>query len=435
MQDAQRSLLTVVLRQFHAALKTFGLYSAKHAAVQSLRPGFGTTLQGYLQMVGPLSIQVGWDRLRIGGETLQDGGAASLAHYLSVRNVAFITILPGVSDQELEVMLSGLSHDREMLEALGGIEHVLSRADLAHVSVTGGTLRRGDQGSTELDAQTGLLNGDRLSADQRDLVLDILRSGPDATARLLTTLYELAKHTDEDRALPSLVQALEALDRTILDEPLEDQEPLVATLARAHPLLDEPLRSDLTRELIGHATKGGAARTIITELTGEEIPQINDVLRQLNVFPGELSNIVASLQPVSEARSFTAEAPPPLHAPVGESISDEWAEIPPEMVELLPGEERALSDDIERLTEPFITVDTVMTLTNVLYLEDDTEQLLETANIVAGYLPALAAAGRVELVASTLDVLREVANRTGEHRASVEAAIARVRDALKLDPA
>lgn len=431
MQETPPPLRAVILRQLYAALKTFGLYAATRASTQTLRPGLGATLQEYLRSAGSLTIHVGWERLTIGDEALQEGGAAALARYLSVRNVASITIRPGVSDQELEILLRGLAHDREMLEALGGIEHVLSREALSHVSVTGGT--PGDQSRTELETQTSLLHGDRLSAEQRDLVLEILRRGPTEAARLLTTLYELARHSGEDRALPLLVQALDALDRTILDQPPEDQEPLLATLARAHPLLAEPLRSNLTRELIRRAASGGAARTILAELSGEELPQVTDVLRELNVVPEDLAQIIASLQPVSGARGFLAEPAPSAPAPGGESIGDEWAEIPAELVALLPGEDRALADELERLTEPYIIVDTVMTLTNVLHLEDDPEQLVETATVIAGHLPALAVAGRAELVASTLDVLREVAGRAGEHRASIEAIIGRARKEAGLD--
>ncbi|MGH2349903.1 MAG: HEAT repeat domain-containing protein, partial [bacterium] len=78
-------------------------------------------------------------------------------------------------------------------------------------------------------------------------------------------------------------------------------------------------------------------------------------------------------------------------------------------------------------------VDTVMTLANLLHLEDEPEQLVETANILAGYMPALADTGRLDLVASTLRTLREAAARAGQHRAGVEAAIARVLDEGVLD--
>jgi hypothetical protein len=446
MQDSQPQLLAVVLRQFHVALKTYGLYSAQHAVAQSILPGLGATIQGYLQTRGPLTIQVGRDRLGIGAETLQDGGAASLAYYLYLRNVASMTIFPGVSEQELGTLLAGLSHDRQTLDALGGIERVLVRADLPHIVVTGVALSQGEQSGTEIDALTGLLNGDRLSGEQRDLVVEILRGGPEATARLLTALYELAVQSERD-PLPSLFQALEVLDRTILDEPLEDQEPLFATLARAHLLLDEPLRSDITRELIGHAAEGGVARTVVAQLSGDEIAQlvlglpdhsavgtqISTFLEQLNVLPAELSEIVASLQPALAARGVAVEPPAPPQAPAGDSIEDGWAEIPPEMLELLPGEERSLHEDVSRLAEPFVVVDTVMTLINLIHLEDEPEQLVETASVLAGYTPALADSGRLDLVASTLRVLREAAGRAGQHRAGVEAAIVRVLDEGVLD--
>ncbi|MGH2349789.1 MAG: hypothetical protein ACRDFT_10055, partial [bacterium] len=372
MLDSQRQALAVVLRQLHVALKTFGLYSAQHAVAQSILPGLGATIGGYLQTVGPLTIQIWRDRLGIGGETLQDGGAMSLAYYLYLRNVASIAILPGVSEQELGSLLSGLSHDRQTLDALGGIERVLARADLPHIVVTGVALSQGEQRGTELDMLMGLLNGDRLSGDQRDVVLEILRGGPEATARLLTAAYELASQSERDLPLPALVRTLEALDRMILDEPLEDQEPLFATLARAHLTLDEPLRSDITRELIGHAAEGGVARTVVAELSGDEIAQlvlalpeheaigaqIGSFLQQLNVMPGDLSEIVASLQPALAGHGVALEPPPPPEARAGDVIEGGWADIPPELLDLLPGEERALHDDVSRLAEPFVVVDT-----------------------------------------------------------------------------
>ncbi|HEY3249101.1 MAG TPA: hypothetical protein VGK88_12540, partial [bacterium] len=447
MQDSQRQLLAVVLRQLHVALKTFGLYSAQHAVAQSILPGLGATMQGYLQTAGPLTIQVGRDRLGIGGETLQDGGASSLAYYLYLRNVASIAILPGVSEQELGTLLAGLSHDRQSLDALGGIERVLAPADLPHVVVTGVALSQGELRGTELDTLTGLLNGDRLSGEQRDLVLEILRGGPEATARLLTALYELAAQSGRDPPLPGMMRALEALDRTILDEPLEDQESLFGILARAHLLLDEPLRSDITRELVGKAAQGGVARTIVAELSGNEIAQlilglpdhaavgsqISSFLEQLNVLPGELSEIVASLQPALAAHGVAVEPPHARTAAAGDTVDDGWTDIPPEMLELLPGEERSLLGDVDRLAEPFVIVDTVTTLINLIHLEDEPEQLVETANILAGHLPTLAESDRLDLVASALRVLRQAAGRAGQHRAGVEAAIARVLDAGVLD--
>lgn len=453
MQDAQRQLLDLVLRRLHVALKTFRLYSPSHAVAKDALPNLVTTLQQYLDRFGPLTIQVGKDRLEVAGAVVHDSGTDSLAFFLYVRNLAGVTFHPGLTQSELGTLLSLLSQDRQTIDAGGGVEHLARSRDFGHVVLRSVALGADDTVS-EAETFHALTQAGRLSPQQREAVLGVLREGPTPTAALLTRLYELAAGAaGEDSAarVQPLIQVLQTLDRTILDEPLEDQAPLFRTLAEAHLHLAEPLRSSVAGEVLARAADGGAARTIVGELSSQEIAQlilgcvdqgaiggqVARFLEQLAAVAENAPEVAAILQSSLSPRGIVIDplpVPPAAQALRADDAGPGgWVDVPPALLTIQSADEPAQRTLVAEATEGVVAAEIIPALAGLLTLEDDPVEIVETAKALAGHLPGLAARGEFDRLASALRTLDGAKGRAGPRAAAIESELERVLDEGLLD--
>lgn len=454
MDDVQRKQLEIVLRRLHAGLKTFQLYSPTHAAARSTVQDVTTTLRGYLQRYGPIPLQVGKDRLQVGDVALSDGGMNAFAFFLYARNLASLAITPGVTDREVAEFLRILSQDRQTLESSGGVEHHLSSNDLPHLDVRAVALKEGTEDAlSEAGIIRALTRTRRLSPEQRDVILSVLRDGPGATAALLVAIQHAAgglPPEGEPVEVEPLVATLETIDRAILDQPLEDQEALQQSLARGVLQLDDRTRGALAPELLSQATDGGSGRAILSELTGEEIAMFvlgpvgqGDMAARLSQFlsglhlPDERTAAVTAFLEAALAAGgskvgsvMTAVSSP--GQPDAEE-SDGWAAADPALLTINPSDETALEHLRAEVSERAVAHDAISGLINLLALQERPEENAETEKAVALHLESFADSHEFDSLSIALQRMQEAREGSDTLRATIDAELTRILNAGLLD--
>ena len=454
MDQAQRQLLEKVLRRVHSGLKTFQLYSATHASAQVTVQDVAGTLRGYLQRYGAVALQVNKDRLLVDGIPLSEGSMNTLAFFLYVRNLASIAVLPGVTDREVGALLSILAQDRQVIESAGGVERLALSQDLPHITIKAMALSESADALSEAGIVDALIRTRRLSPEQRDVVFSMLRDGPAATAALLVSVQKAAGGTSTDGKLidvEHLLIALETLDRAILDEPVEDQEILLQSLAQGVLQQDAGVRAALAPELLSQAVEGGSGRAILGELTGQEIALIvlgpvgqGDVAARLTKFltslrlrEGEAAEVTAFLGTALNAGgtklgSFAASPGGVQLQPAGPE-KDVWAAVDPSLLAFGPRDEAALGVLRNEASERAVTLEAIKGQINLLGLQERPEEIMETAKALAGHLTFLADNQQMDMLTITLPMLQEARGRADVHRGAIDAELARVLNAGLLD--
>jgi len=454
MDQAQRQLLEQVLRRFHAGLKTFQLYSPSHASAQATVQDLGTGLRGYLQHYGAVALQVNRDSLLAGDLTLRDGGMNALAFHLYARNLSSLGILPGLDDREVAALLAVLSQDRRSIEASGGVEHLILRLDLPHVVVKALALKEDVDGLSEASLVDALTRTRRLSPEQRDVVLAMLRAGPAQAASLLASVQRRGGEAVGEAGrvdVESLLAALETLDRTILDEPVEDQEPLLTSLAQGVLQLDERIRAALAPELVLQAVEGGSGRALLTELTGQDIALLmlgpvahSEIAGRLVKFLADLrlpedktAEVTAFLQTALAAGTTQAGAfagPPPDTSRASNGSGREvWSTIDPSLLRFGPGDEAAVEALRPEASERAVTRDAVRALINLIRLQERPEEVAATAATLVAHLGFLVDRQEFDVLELALQLVQEARTRSEAARASIDSELARVLTAGVLD--
>ena len=282
----------------------------------------------------------------------------------------------------------------------------------------------------------------------------MLRDGPAATAALLVSVQKAAGGTSPDGNqidVEHLLIALETLDRAVLDEPVEDQETLLQSLAQGVLQLDAGVRAALAPELLSQAVEGGSGRAILGELTGQEIALIvlgpvgqGDVAARLTKFltslrlqEGEAAEVTAFLGTALSAGgtklgSFAASQGGLQLQPAGPE-KDVWAAVDPSLLTFGPRDEAALAVLRNEASERAVTLDAIKGEMNLLGLQERPEEIMETAKALAGHLTFLADNQEMDMLTITLPMLREARERADVHRGAIDAELARVLNTGLLD--
>lgn len=454
MDDAQRHLLEKTLRRLHAGLKAFQLYPPSHPSAQMTVQDVTAGLRGYLQRHGAAAFQVAKDRLVIDGVTLSEGSMNALAFHLYVRNLTSVAILPGISEAEVAALLSILSQDRQTIESTGGVERLASSQDLPHVVFKAVVLKESVDALSEAGIIEALTRTRRLSPEQREVVFSAFRSGPAAATALLASVQRASAGTpaDSDQVdVESLLIALETLDRAILDEPVEDQDVLLQSLAQGALQLDDHVRAALAPELLSQAVEGGSGRAVLNELTGREIALfmlgpvgLGDVAQRLNRFlvdlrlpEGKAADVTAFLQAALAAGSakpgsFAAIPQGPRREPGGDE-RDLWASVDPALITFGPADEAALEAVRNEVSETAVARDAIRGLINLLALQEKPEEIAETAKALIARLEFLVQHREMEMLTIVLQLLQDARAGADARRAAIDAELTRVLTAGLLD--
>lgn len=418
-----------VLRRLGLAIKTSALYPPSHPGRITATAVLLGDLHAYTEAYGALSLQIGRQTLSVDG--LPVDGSSNLANFLYTRKVSQVTILPAADQPQIAAFVSIAGMERSQLDAAGGLEQLLQEAGAWDIKVTELVLRvRDDAEILDLGAFFSLLGQGRLSPQERDRVVDILRAGSDQVAKLLQNVYSLAgevlEDIGEDGPSRQVKEAIRNLDRIILDEPFDRQQALYEHLAAATLLLGPPIDRQVIPALLAAAQHDAGIQVVLHHLTGEQLAEMilaatakggsaDEIVRTLRGLSlkrekaqGVLSALDARLPGPREPRSSLTEVVlPQLH------FSDETdGAVPAEFSEselaVSPEELAAYRREAQRIDEAGAAGEGLITLLDVLRNEPEQKELLDAADGVAGCLRGLVEHGEFGLLRGSLEILQAI---------------------------
>jgi hypothetical protein len=401
-----------------------------------------TSLRRYTDAHGPFAVRVGKHALMVDGIAFRTGSHASLAIYLFTRKIAHFRILPAVSEQALSAFVAALGTDRASLEAAGGVRHLLREGGIGNIQITEMVLEQDAEEPEPLDLSgiLEMLGRGRASPQERDHVVEILHGGPEQAGVLLGNIVTMTGGAGdgplEEETIEQAYEAVQSLDRLIIDEPFEDQPRLYSSLAAATIAMGEPLRSALVQTLLRKGAGRGTLQMLGRQLPAEHLATIiggtltteGDIARQVAGFLRALCQDrqkARAVLAILETRLQSSERPaawlteavwPQIEAPVRRT-----PRIPPEFVldGGAPSPVADLGTAAERartLDEPSAIREVALTLVDVLRQEPGEEDHRETADMtdaLAGYLGWLAGQQEYALLATILTKIRHIASREG----------------------
>ncbi len=427
---------TRVLNLLGVAVKASALYFPSHPENARAIEALFKALVAYMQLHGPFSVHVGKQTLSVDGVAVHVPSNTNLAYSFYSRKLAEFTVLPSVSQPKLATFVAIVGMERANLEAAGGVEHLLQESGVWDIEVTELALRAdADVEILGLNAFFSLLGQGRLSPQEREQTIDILRSGPEQVARLLQNIYALAGEVldgvNEEGQVQRVHQAIRSVDRLILNEPFDQHVPLYTNLAEATLLLEEPLGSRLARLLLSEAAEDVAIQALLDHLSSEQLAKI--VLKS-----SDGSNVVEQVKTVMRARALDREKARgmlsviesllPRQGERGGVVTEAgWLELQ-NLASTAVEEASAGSkfdesqitisnEEIERYLAEARRIDeggsireAINTLVDVLGNEPDENQLMDVAEALLSYLPWLVDHREFTLLREIFTDLRAIAS-------------------------
>ncbi len=406
-----------VLNLLGVAIKASALYFPSHPETARATETLFTAVVVYMRVYGPLSVHVGKETLSVDGVVVDLPANANLAYSLYARKLADFTILPTVTQPTLARFVAVIGMERAELEAAGGIGALLQASGLWGVEVTELALPAdADVVVLGLDAFYGLLGRGRLSPQEREQIVEVLHTGPDEAAKLLQNVWTLAREileeANEDGQVRRVQQAIRSLDRIILNEPFDQQQPLYTNLAEALLRLEKPLGPRLARVLLGGAAEEVAIQVMLDHLSSEQFAkivlmssegqdateQVTSVMREWP-FDGkkarEVLSVLESLMPRQRRGSGSLgtevgwhEVQKP-HAKADDAASRSVVKLSESQIAVSDAEVERYLEEAQKIDEAGSIRDTIKTFVDVLGNEVEEKELTEVAEALLGYLPWL----------------------------------------------
>ncbi len=442
-----------LLRGLGVAVKTFALYPLPHPVTVRAVDNLMTLLRRYTDAHGPFAVRVSKHALAVDGITFRTGTHASLAIYLFTRKIAHFRILPAVSEQALSSFIAALGTDRASLEAVGGVRHLLREGGIGNIQITEMVLEQEAEEPEPLDLSgiLEMLGRGRASPQERDHIVEILHGGPAQAGMLLGNIVALAGGAVEgsftEETIEQAYEAVQSLDRLIIDEPFEDQPRLYSSLAAATIAMGEPLRSALVQTLLRRGAGRGTLRMLGRQLPAEELATIiGGTLTTEEDIAGQVAGFLRALcQDRQKARAVLAILDTRLQSsnrPAAWLTDAVWPRIeapargaprvPSEFV-LEGGAPSPPTSDLDNRARETRSVDELsvvrevaLTLVDILRQEPAGEDHRETTDLtdaLAGYLGWLAGQQEYALLAAVLAKIHDVASREGGRRRTIAAGV------------
>jgi hypothetical protein len=443
--DARVQAATRVLNLLGVAIKASALYPSAHPEKVRATASFFKALGAFTEIHGPLDVHIGKQTLSVDGVAIHLPSNTNLAYSFYSRKLVGFTIMPTVSQPAVERFVAIVGMERAELEAAGGVEHLLQETSISGIEVTQ-LVPPADAGMVVLglNAFHGLLGRSRMSPQEREQTVDIIRAGPDQVAQLLQNVYTLSQEVledvTEDKRLQCVHEAVRSLDRIILDEPFEQQGPLYANLAEATQLLEESLHRRLARLMVTSAAEDTSMQVILEHLSSEHLAQTimtaseeRDPVEQATTL---IRGGALDQKKAKKLMSFLGSLVSRHEKNSGTLKDGGWHEVQqlrPTSVDEAPGEFRfdkeqmAISDEeLEQFLEEVRRIDnassvqeTVKTLVDVLDNTTDEKELKEVAETLLGSLPWLVDHREYVLFREICSRLKTIAAKADPTRAGV----------------
>jgi len=446
-----------LLRTLGAALKTQALYPLPHPMTLRAVANLQTALRPYMDEHGPFVARVSKSGFSVGGVPFKAETHANLAFFLYTRKISFIKIMPGVSEEALTAFVSIVGMDRSGLEAAGGVRQLIREAGIGNIQV--GELALGQEVAPEpfdLTSVFDLLSRGRLAPQERERVVELLRAGPEQAGRLLehaVNTSEIEGFTEDQQVL-QIYAVLKNLDRLVMDEPVEDQSQLYASLATAYLLISQPLRTLLTQAMVSPDAGDMAARLLGKHLDSEPLAQLaegvlgaGDVEEQVKGFlqavradPQKAKAVLSILdarlsRPDRKPGWLTETVWPQIERPRGTWQPGAVQGAPLEVGSAVDREDlRRHLEDIRAINESSAVRDVTMTFVDVLRHETGEKELINIADDLMGSLSRLGDQREFELLAGMLTHIKDIAS-TGndEQRKTAAGILKRITEGILLE--
>ncbi|HEX2712310.1 MAG TPA: hypothetical protein VHM88_08815, partial [Candidatus Acidoferrales bacterium] len=289
-----------VLRHLGLAIKTSALYPASYPGKARTVEALVGGVRAYTEAYGPFSVRIGKQTLSVDGLPIDGWTYSNLAHFLYTRKLLQVTILPTAGQSQMAAFVSIASKERNEIETAGGVEHLLQQAGVWDVQVKELALRVEEEVEIlDLGAFFSLLGQGRLSPQERDQVIEVLRSGPGQIAKFLQNVHGLAGEAlhgiTEEGQVQQVYQAIRSLDRIILDEPMDQQQTLYGHLAEAPLELGEPVGRSVIRALLAGAKEDIAVQMILNQLSSDRLAKMILIAVGEDVATDNVARIMRSL--------------------------------------------------------------------------------------------------------------------------------------------
>jgi hypothetical protein len=414
--DARTGAASAILRRVAVALKTYTLYPPPSPVTDRAVGECLESLHAFIAAHGPFAVRVSRRALHLDETAFKDATSAGLAFQLYARKVLGVTVLPGVTAQELATFLAIVHEDRAKLEASGGISNALRGAGVQAIRVMEIVLAVGAPGQDESwGALWDLMaDGHELVEEHTRFVVGVLRSGPAAIGGLFDQLRTMVGTVAPEHNLDvnrALCEVARNLDRVIAAQPAQERQRLYSHLAAAILLLDEPVRVPLQRALTASAPSDEMARAILQHVSEQ---------RLVRIVPQ--SSLEARAEPSSDL-----DAPDPemqiLQAQHARGRPRPAAPVPPMT------DDPSLDDvrlQAQHMDEASVTREVVGTLADLFRNQADEAEIGRTLRALEEHLPPLAAAGDYDRLQDVFRSLADGARRTPVH----ERALARLIEGL-----
>jgi HEAT repeat protein len=427
-----------LLRGLGVAIKTFALYPAPHPVTTKAAETLLALLRPYMEAHGPFAARITKYAITVDGTPFKSGTHGNLAFYLYTRKLAYFKIMPTVSEEALSTFLATLGMDRNGLEAAGGVKLLMRSSGVGNILVSELSLEHEEELEPfDLNTVFELLGRGRLSAQDRERVLEILRAGPEQTSQLLENAYTMAGGTadavGQDEPVGQVYEMLRSLDRLMADEPFEDQRTLYSSLAGATILVREPMRTLLIRTMLHRDDGDVAARLLGEHLSSEQLAHViqgtvgrGDIAEQVSAFlraMGADSKKAQAVLSILDVRLHPPEEQSPTwlsHAvlPRLEPLPTVRREprFPPEFVfkdletSLDAQESEDRLKDIKAVDDAAAIREVISTLPDVLRQDQTEKEMVDVADALIGYLPWLVERQEFPLLAGIMENVREIAD-------------------------
>ncbi len=446
-----------LLRRLSVAVKAVSLYPPPHPVADRAIAEFHARLMIFAEAHGPFVVRVGKKALTVDGVVFGEGSHQALAFALYTRRVATFAIMPMTNIEELAAFICAVGRDRKSLDAAGGVAHLLWEASVEHIQVVevsvksesptaGGTVPLAANEMTRLDV------GRRLSPQERERVLDVLRAGPQEAGQLLDNL---STPVVEDARLEAQVdrvyRTLQHLDRLILDQPTEEQPELAARLVEATLQLAEPVRATLDKTLLVRAPEDVTADLIVGYFSVERLAHavINAVTQDAAAeqIAALLIGARVHREKARAVLSILDERLRPAGAEPEWLVRAVWPLLQtgppkPEPGVILDGDldyaQMAISDqeiasrleEVRAVDDDTITREVIRTLADVLLADDERQELLDAAGLLETQIPWLLDRDEFGLLADVLKAARTLSISSSEAQREVAA---RLKQAVAAD--
>lgn len=422
-----------VVRRLNAAVKSRRLYAQAHPLRTQTISALVAALLAYHERFGSFVLETHRHGLIVEGKPFEGGESVdNLALQLYAMGIWQIIVVPGLAEEEAAQLLEVISLDREAILAAGGFVRLLEQCGVTHMRVV--ELRPGEEDVAQITPEIfqQLLEGS-LAAPDRAMLVGLLRSGPETAARLVGVIVERTRQAFPDAQGEALArriyQALEALDRLIVDSPPGESQELLKTLAAAVSELDDPTGGGVSKTILAAAGHDLSARALLSAMTSEQIarmvipcletgdppPQAGQLVQGLPFDPDKARETLALIAQRT-GRSFDVPAlleelkiPPWIHN-FPQDLTD--FQISSEEVAVTADELRVLV--AEAVTdEASLAREQTLLLLHVVTTEEDAHEREEALQVLVRLAVQHLQQGDLELVSTVLHGMRELLRGQG----------------------